>query len=224
MSDTRSFYDRWARVYDGLARAPVVAGWRRRAVAALDLEPGATAVEMGCGTGANLPYLREAVGPGGRVLGIDLAAGTLRRARDRARRAGRSGISLVRGDAARPPVDGVDGVLVAFVAAILGDPAASVRRWCDAVAGDADGSDPGGRVALLHFRRVEGALASVPSLLYEAFVRLSAPGGRLTTRSLARTHDDAVDRAHAALRERTVDRREERLAGGYVRLVSGRVV
>ena len=80
---TQSFYGRWARVYDWVATAPGVESWRSRAVASLALDPGDTVVEMGCGTGANAPYLREAVGPEGRVVGIDLTRGMLRRAGER---------------------------------------------------------------------------------------------------------------------------------------------
>jgi len=44
---------------------------RRAAVAALALSPGETVFDVACGTGATLPLLYEAVGPEGRVLGIE---------------------------------------------------------------------------------------------------------------------------------------------------------
>ena len=80
---TQSFYGRWARAYDLLATAPGVDSWRDRAADALALEPGDTVVEMGCGTGANFSHLRERVGAEGRVVGVDLTRGMLRRARER---------------------------------------------------------------------------------------------------------------------------------------------
>ena len=46
----------------------------------LDLKPGDHVLEIGCGTGRNLPYLRDAVGPQGRVYGVDISAGMLERA------------------------------------------------------------------------------------------------------------------------------------------------
>lgn len=217
MTDARSFYGRWAGPYDWLSRAPVVDRWRRRAVDALALQPGETAVEMGCGTGANLPHLRRAVAPDGRVCGVDLTREMVARARKRALRAEWPTVAVARGDATRPPVDGVDAVLATFVAGLFERPGVVVRRWCDALA-------PGGRIALLHFRRSETPWAAPLNAAYEGFVRLSAPGQRFARRSVARDHDERVDRAHAALEARTDDYAATALAGGYVRLASGRVV
>lgn len=56
---------------------------RRDLVRRLHLEPGQRVLETGVGTGANLPWLCEAVGPGGLVEGVDLSAGMLRRAERR---------------------------------------------------------------------------------------------------------------------------------------------
>ena len=46
---------------------------RRRAAARLSLKPGERVLEIGCGTGRNFPFLREAVGPAGKVYGVDLS-------------------------------------------------------------------------------------------------------------------------------------------------------
>lgn len=45
--------------------------WRRRAVAALDLERGDFALDVCCGTGDFSALLRQAVGPEGTVVGLD---------------------------------------------------------------------------------------------------------------------------------------------------------
>src|SRR5882672_12398867 len=42
------------------------------AVEHLRLQPGAIAVDVGCGTGRALPHLRRAVGPRGLAIGLDL--------------------------------------------------------------------------------------------------------------------------------------------------------
>src|SRR5438128_11106092 len=56
-------------------------GIRPRAVNRLDLKFGDRVLEVGCGTGRNLPFLSRAVGPDGRVYGIDLSEGMLAEAR-----------------------------------------------------------------------------------------------------------------------------------------------
>ena len=128
----RESYGRWARLYDWFARATAsVGGVRRGCVDALDLAPGDTVVEFGCGPGVNLPVLREAVGPGGRVVGVDLTGPMLRRARRLVDRRGWENVSLVRGDATTPPVAAADGALATFVTSLFPDAYGVVDRWCD---------------------------------------------------------------------------------------------
>jgi ubiquinone/menaquinone biosynthesis C-methylase UbiE len=61
--------------------------------------------------GLNLRYLREAVGPSGRVYGVDLSGNMLRKARELCEREGWINVSLIQADAATytapEPLDGV---------------------------------------------------------------------------------------------------------------------
>jgi len=186
---TQAFYGRWARVYDWVATAPGVESWRARTVESLDLDPGDTVVEMGCGTGANVPHLRGAVGPEGRVVGVDLTQGMLRRASERVDREGWSNVELVQADATRPPVAGpVDAVLATFVVGMFADPRPAVDRWVGMLA-------PGGRIALLNAGRSDRAVARPLNLAFRGFVRAAAPGERgvSPTRSLERRVATARD-------------------------------
>jgi demethylmenaquinone methyltransferase/2-methoxy-6-polyprenyl-1,4-benzoquinol methylase len=78
-----------SRRYDRIAKFIPFFDWlffvpwdlRRKAVAKMGLGRGDSVLEIGCGTGLNFPYLREAVGPEGRVYGVDISAGMLRQAR-----------------------------------------------------------------------------------------------------------------------------------------------
>ena len=212
---SEGFYQRWATVYDRLARLPGLRSWRASAADALDLAPGDTVVEMGVGSGANVPDLRERVAPDGRVVGLDITAEMLRAARRHADRTG-PGVHYLRADATRPPIGHVDAVLGSFVAGIFPDPATAVDAWCDCVV-------PGGRVALLNFQRSDAALAVPLNLAFEGFVRLSAPGARLSRGSHADAFERRVAAARRRLTERTVDRRYETFGGGYLGLVSGTV-
>lgn len=76
-------------------------GFRRRAVARLGLKAGARVVEVGCGTGRNLPALREAVGSEGEVIGVDASPGMLAEAQKTISRRGWQNVTLIHGDAAK---------------------------------------------------------------------------------------------------------------------------
>jgi SAM-dependent methyltransferase len=67
---------------------------RERAIAALDLAPGDTVLDVGCGTGLSLPLLRCAVGAAGRVHGFDQSQEMLERARVRVAAAGWDNVSV----------------------------------------------------------------------------------------------------------------------------------
>lgn len=108
----RRRYDRlapWYRLFEWILWLP--RGIRSRAVQKLEPQHGDTVLEVGCGTGRNLPYLREAVGPGGQVLGVDLSERMLSRARMLCERKGWKNATLVRMEAldyrALRPLDAV---------------------------------------------------------------------------------------------------------------------
>ena len=86
-------------------------GLRKKAVAALRLRAGDRVLEIGCGTGRNLPHLREAVGAEGRVYGVDISAGMLAKARALCAEQQWRNVTLTEQDAneytAPEPLDGV---------------------------------------------------------------------------------------------------------------------
>ena len=80
--ETRAFYDKISGVYDFLAEhseGPV----RQTGLDQLALAPGGHVLEIGYGTGHCLLQIAEAVGPEGKVFGIDLSEGMRAQARDR---------------------------------------------------------------------------------------------------------------------------------------------
>ena len=127
----RESYRRWARLYDWFARATTaVGGVRAACIDALALDAGDTVVEFGCGPGPNLGALRDAVGPSGHVVGVDVTGRMLDRARGLVARRGWENVSLVQADAATPPVAAADAVLATFVTSLFPDPEAVVSEWC----------------------------------------------------------------------------------------------
>jgi ubiquinone/menaquinone biosynthesis C-methylase UbiE len=215
-ASTRRFYSRWARLYDAVADRSVVGRLRAAAVAALAPSPGDVVVEFGCGTGANVPYLRRRVAPGGAVVGLDFTPGMLAAAQRRARRDGWDDVHLLRADATRPPVCEADAAFAAFVSGMLGDPAGAVRSWADVVG-------PGGRLGLLDLARsTETGRPLNP--LFRAFVRATTPpGGRSSRQSPARRLDDRVATAHRALADVCTDVTHETHALGFARVTAGTV-
>ena len=98
-------YRKKAKHYDITSRLYPVPGYPQRtqrlqAVHALGLRPGDTVVDMACGTGLNFRLLEKVVGPGGRIVGVDLTDAMLARAQDRIATNGWRNVSLVQADAA----------------------------------------------------------------------------------------------------------------------------
>lgn len=212
----RTFYGRWAGLYDRLATASGLDRWRAQAVDALDLSPGDTVVEMGVGTGANLSLLHEAVGPAGRVVGVDLTRGTLDRAADRVDDGGWENVHLVQGDATRPPVrNEVDAVLATFLVGMLPEPAVAVRDWLDLLA-------PGGRLALLNAARSPRWPLAPLNLAFHAFVALGSPG-RGGDRPAVASLEERLEVATHALVSGTAVTERKQLAGGFLRLRWGQL-
>jgi SAM-dependent methyltransferase len=206
----RRSYDAWARIYDWFARATAsVGGVRAACVRALDLAPGDTVVEFGCGPGVNLPVLREAVGPTGRVVGVDVSTRMLDRAAGLVERRGWGNVSLVEGDAGRPPVAAADGVLATFVTSLFPDPYAVVSRWCDvADAVVVAAFVPEGNRAV---NAALGAFVALNGRLFDA--RTGDPLGRLAERTAA---------VRRALDDRAAVRERERRVLGAIAVEAGR--
>lgn len=104
---------------------------------------GGTALDLGCGTGRALPALRSAVGPTGRVIGLDMTPQML----DAVRASGRDhdATALLLGDAQRLPlVDAsVDAIFAAGLLNHLDNQSAGLRELARV-------TKPGGRLIVFH--------------------------------------------------------------------------
>ena len=195
----RERYGRWARLYDWFARATAsVGGIRRDCVAVLDLDPGDTVVEFGCGPGVNIPTLRDAVGPTGRVVGVDITRRMLGRAEALVERRGWENVSLVQGDAATPPIAAADGVLATFVTSLFPDAYRVVDGWCDltdtvVIANFVPRGSRPANAALWGFTQLNARLFDVSSR--DALAQLDD-----RTAASRRALDDRMDRVETARR------------------------
>jgi len=98
-------YRKKAKHYDATAWLYPAPGYphraqRVRAVQALGLRAGDTVIDLACGTGDNFPLIEKAIGPDGRIVGVDMTDAMLACAQDRIEKNGWSNISLVESDAA----------------------------------------------------------------------------------------------------------------------------
>lgn len=150
--ETRDRYRRRAKRYDRalwLFRAAGfrVSRYRRLAVDALGLRNGETVVDLACGTGLNFPLLHEAVGPQGRIIGVDLTDAMLDQAGARVRAAGWRNVQLVQADMAEYGFEaGVAGILSTFAITLVPEYDAVIRRGAAALR-------VAGRFAVLDLKR-----------------------------------------------------------------------
>lgn len=125
---------------------------RKGAVGGLNLKAGDRVLEVGCGTGRNFPYLHDAVGPEGRVYGVDLSAGMLRKIDRLCGRHGWRNVSLTQADAigyAAP--EPLDGVLFSFSLNTMPHHMEVLRRgWAQL--------KPGGRLVIVDAKPPNGLL------------------------------------------------------------------
>lgn len=141
-------YRKKAKYYDITSRFAPVPGYpvraqRRQAVAALDLRAGDTVVDIACGTGLNFPLIEQAIGPDGRIIGVDLTDAMLARAQQRIAKNGWRNVSLVQADAAEFEFPtAVDAILSTYAMTQVPQSAAVIAHGAAALAG-------GGRLVVL---------------------------------------------------------------------------
>lgn len=62
-----------AAYLDRVAASPAARAYKEATLARLDLTPGMSVADVGCGAGTDLPGLSRLVGPDGQVVGVDLS-------------------------------------------------------------------------------------------------------------------------------------------------------
>jgi ubiquinone/menaquinone biosynthesis C-methylase UbiE len=169
-----AIYRKKAKHYDVTSRLYPAPGYpqrsqRLRAVQALGLRPGSTVIDLACGTGLNFPLLQQAVGPAGRIVGVDLTDAMLARAQDRIKANGWSNVSLVQADAAGFDFPaGADAILSTYALT-------QVPECAEVIAGGTAALAAGGRWAVLDLKvpgRTPGWLAQLGTATVRPFAAI----------------------------------------------------
>ncbi|HSL21277.1 MAG TPA: methyltransferase domain-containing protein [Vicinamibacterales bacterium] len=149
-------YDKLAKVYD-FVFGPTLHPGRVEAIKRMSIAPGLRVLEVGVGTGINLPlYPRDS-----HVTGIDFSESMLEKARERMAKKDLGNVRLLQMDAAdlKFPDGGFDIVYAPYLISVVPDPvrvAQEMRRVCR----------PGGRIIFLnHFLSPNFLLSKIERMI-----------------------------------------------------------
>lgn len=166
----KELYQSTARFYDiALLGYRLLGGtkYRRETINGLQLKAGDTVVDLGCGTGANFTLLSKAVGPTGRIIGVDLSPAMLSKAARQADRLKGTNIELVEADIGSWPIPAeTNGILATFALEVVPEYDAVIQRIAGTLL-------PGQRLALLGLKHPE----KWPDWIIEVGIWLNKPFG-----------------------------------------------
>jgi ubiquinone/menaquinone biosynthesis C-methylase UbiE len=151
----------------------------RDVIPRLGLKGGETVLDVGCGAGHNFPYLREAIGAEGRLIGVDLAEKMLASARRRIEAGGWKNVHLVLGDAGdvrflRP--HSVDVVFCSLSFSLLSDRMLALEAITQVLA-------PGGSLVVVEWKPFVGWWRLANPLVYLSMTALPTTNAALFTRA-----------------------------------------
>ena len=155
-SDVAAAYARWAPVYD-LTFAAVMRPGRKAAAAACG-RAGGRVLDVGVGTGLELPMIDRAT----RITGVDLSRPMLERARARVVAQGLANVDgLLVMDAMRLAFKDAtfDAIVAPYVLTVVPDPVASLDEWVRVL-------KPGGEIVLVnHVGAERGPVAAIEAFM-----------------------------------------------------------
>jgi phosphatidylethanolamine/phosphatidyl-N-methylethanolamine N-methyltransferase len=169
-------YARWAPVYD-LVFGKVFEAGRKASIAAAE-QVGGRILEVGVGTGISLPdYSRR-----NRLIGVDISAPMLRKAKERVDTLGLSNVEALAVMDAKHlafPDNFFDVIVAQYVITAVPDPEATLDEFARVL-------KPGGEIVLVNHIGAESGLRKVGELAFAPIARKLGwrpefPWGRLTT-------------------------------------------
>jgi demethylmenaquinone methyltransferase/2-methoxy-6-polyprenyl-1,4-benzoquinol methylase len=94
------WYDIIAPIYDKAIRS-LYLPYRQKLIQSLELQPGQTVLDIGCGSGLNFELIINAIGPHGTLIGVDFSAKMLERAQKTIDKNGWKNVFLLKQDATK---------------------------------------------------------------------------------------------------------------------------
>ena len=167
-----SFWGRFPSLYSAqdvitfLGRAKTI---RSRVVKKMGLKRGDKVMEVACGSGRNFPYLVDAVGKEGFILGFDYSQEMLDAAKQLSKRNDWSNIKLVQGDAAQLKIteNNFDGIV-----SVLG--ISAIPDWDKALERCHDILRFGGKLVVCDARLFKGFLKFLNPLVKVIYSKFAA--------------------------------------------------
>jgi ubiquinone/menaquinone biosynthesis C-methylase UbiE len=190
---------KWVAMQEQLDRQ--LEPYGRRALEAASPSNGETALDIGCGCGASTLALARAVGPTGSVLGVDISAGMLSRAREVAAARGIGNVSFELTDAQTHPFSRNAFKLAysRFGIMFFEKPVAAFRNIARALA-------PRGRIAFVCWQSItKNPWMSLPMMAAMHHVRLEMPSAPDAPGPFAFADRDRVHRILSDAGFRNVD-------------------
>lgn len=173
MKKVEQAYQKNAKYYDLAVKVlyPLIGlrigEYRKKAVGYLDLDKGDFVVDLGCGTGLCFPLIMEKIGPGGKLLGVDISSKMLSVAEQRVISAGWSNVKLVHSDIEEFEFpSGINALISTGVFGYLQAREHILEKIYKALVDN-------GKVVIVDGKRPQ----KWPSLLFRLFVKLSSPYG-----------------------------------------------
>jgi phosphatidylethanolamine/phosphatidyl-N-methylethanolamine N-methyltransferase len=156
-ANTRKIYDVHAMFYDAtfgrLVRRRIA-----RAISHMNIRPDDRVLDLGIGTGVSLDYYPP---DRGRLIGVDLSSGMLRKAREKVRERGLHNAVVFQADALHLPFadDTFDHVFMSHVISVVSDPYRLIQEAQRV-------SRPGARIVMVnHFQSTNRFIAMVEKWL-----------------------------------------------------------
>nr|WP_148202405.1 class I SAM-dependent methyltransferase [Thermococcus onnurineus] len=161
MEKTAKKYDRFSKIYDLFESPMEVMAFSKYRKKALSIAKGKV-LEIGVGTGKNLPYYPKDV----EVIGIDFSRGMLEKAERRRKELGLKNVKLLLMDAQKLEFEDntFDTVVSTFVFCTVPDPVKGLKEAYRVL-------KPGGKTIFLEHMKSESKLLNIPLYLMDPIMK-----------------------------------------------------